>query len=64
MKLSAGIRRVGYYATDLQIRRATHLHSGTYICTGESPLGSDSGSSTITILREFQKSFIHGWIRL
>jgi len=59
VRLTAGIRRVGYYATDLQIRRATHLHSGTYICTGESQLGSDSGSSTITILRKIAPK-IHG----
>ena len=63
VRLTGGIRRSGYYGTDLQIRRATKLHSGTYICIGESQLGSDKESSTITVLREFQNSFVHGWIR-
>ena len=52
VKSTRGIRRFGYYGTDLQIVSATKLHSGTYICVGESPLGSDSESSTLTVLGE------------
>lgn len=52
VKSTKGIRRFGYYGTDLQITRATKLHSGRYVCFGESYLGSDSESSTLTVIGE------------
>ena len=50
VRSTVGIRRFGYYGTDLQILRAGKWHSGTYICIGESSLGSDSESSTLTVV--------------
>lgn len=50
VKSTLGIRRFGYSGTDLQIRRATKFHSGQYICVGETFLGADSESSTLTVI--------------
>ena len=50
VETTRGIRRYGYYGSDLRIQSARIGHSGTYVCTGEAYLGSDSESSTIKVI--------------